>query len=136
MALALKSFHCNNTLNKQKDQLHFLCAIFSTDWFLPTLTPKGPKIPLDKRQLLLPNRSKMKAASAKNEMLKKNMPSVTDEIYTCFDTFPGNSANTQNLPAGTTLPESAQPLDWDTAGSLCFTLCSCLILFLTTGIDN
>lgn len=63
-------------------------------------------------------------------MLKKNqLLSVTNEIYTCFATLPGNSANMENLSAGTTATESTQALDWDTTGSLCFTLCSCLTFY-------
>lgn len=131
IALALRSFHCNTTLNKQTKKISpAFCLPFSqlASFFQPW-PPQGSKKALDKSKLLLLNHSKMKAVSALNEMLLKNALCHRWYIYTCFATFPGNSTSTQNLPAGTTLSESAEPPDWDTARSPRLTLCSCLSFY-------
>lgn len=66
------------------------------------------------------------------------MPSAADGICTWFATFPGKSTSTQNLPAGTTLAGSAQPLDWDTEKFMLNSLHLSWILFLAlaASIDN
>lgn len=68
----------------------------------------------------------------------RKMPSVADGICTWSATFPGNSTSTQNLPAGTTLAGSTQPLDWDTEKFMLnsWHLSWILFLALAASIDN